>query len=143
MTLKSDVPISLKKMDVKCTLSKIVFQLPADQVPDWDDRMRTVKWVDAPRNTPGNLTTKRKVSIWGTGSTNLTQPTMLGCLLLSIAVSRCGKQERSAFDFSFRNGRLNLHTLPNNTPCLSWQFSFSLHNGCSKSFHLFLQKCHC
>uniref|UniRef100_A0A8C8TUT7 HYDIN, axonemal central pair apparatus protein n=1 Tax=Peromyscus maniculatus bairdii TaxID=230844 RepID=A0A8C8TUT7_PERMB len=61
VTLKSDVPISLKKMDVKCTLSKIVFQLPADQVPDWDDRMRTVKWVDAPRNTPGNLTTKRKV----------------------------------------------------------------------------------
>ncbi|CAO2609942.1 Hydrocephalus-inducing protein [Lemmus lemmus] len=61
VTLKSDVPISLKKMSIKCMLSKIVFQLPADQVPDWDDRMRTVKWVDAPRNTPGNLTTKRKV----------------------------------------------------------------------------------
>ncbi|XP_036044752.1 LOW QUALITY PROTEIN: hydrocephalus-inducing protein homolog [Onychomys torridus] len=61
VTLKSDVPISLKKMYVKCTLSKIMFQVPADQVPDWDDRMRTVKWVDAPRNTPGNLTTKRKV----------------------------------------------------------------------------------
>ncbi|CAH7062215.1 Hydin [Phodopus roborovskii] len=61
VTLKSEVPISLKKMTVKCLLSKIVFQLPADQVPDWDDRMRTVKWVDAPRSTPGNLTTKRKV----------------------------------------------------------------------------------
>ncbi|EDL92539.1 rCG51566, partial [Rattus norvegicus] len=48
-------------MCVKCKLSKIMFQLPVDQVPDWDDRMRTVKWVDAPRNTPGNLTTKRKV----------------------------------------------------------------------------------
>ncbi|XP_027261798.1 hydrocephalus-inducing protein homolog isoform X2 [Cricetulus griseus] len=61
VTLKSDVPISLKKITVKCSLSKIMFQLPTDQVPDWDDRMRTVKWVDAPRNTPGNLTTKRKV----------------------------------------------------------------------------------
>ncbi|XP_008833211.1 hydrocephalus-inducing protein homolog [Nannospalax galili] len=61
VTMKSDVPINLKKMGVKCKLSKIIFQLPTDQVPDWDDRMRTVKWVDAPRNTHGNLTTKRKV----------------------------------------------------------------------------------
>ncbi|XP_013359426.1 PREDICTED: hydrocephalus-inducing protein homolog isoform X2 [Chinchilla lanigera] len=61
VTMKSDMPVSLKKMGVKCMLSKIMFQLPADQVPDWDDRMRTVKWVDVPRNTPGALTTKRKV----------------------------------------------------------------------------------
>ncbi|XP_047385193.1 hydrocephalus-inducing protein homolog isoform X1 [Sciurus carolinensis] len=61
VTMKSDVPIHLKKMGVKCKLSRIMFQLPAEQVPDWDDRMRTVKWVDASRNTPGTLTTKRKV----------------------------------------------------------------------------------
>ncbi|XP_051024710.1 hydrocephalus-inducing protein homolog [Acomys russatus] len=61
VTLKSDVPISLKKMSVKGKLSKIAFQLPADQVHDWDDRMRTVKWVDASRSTPGALTTKKKV----------------------------------------------------------------------------------
>ncbi|XP_049719569.1 hydrocephalus-inducing protein homolog isoform X3 [Elephas maximus indicus] len=61
VTLKSDLPIILKKMGVKCKLSKIVFQLLADQVPDWDDRMRTVKWVDVLRNTPGTFTTKRKV----------------------------------------------------------------------------------
>ncbi|XP_015443273.1 hydrocephalus-inducing protein homolog isoform X1 [Pteropus alecto] len=61
VTMKSDMPINLKKMGVKCKLSKIVFQLPADQVHDWDDRMRTVKWVDAHRNMPGTLTTKRKV----------------------------------------------------------------------------------
>ncbi|KAM9191706.1 LOW QUALITY PROTEIN: hydrocephalus-inducing protein homolog [Dugong dugon] len=61
VTLKSDLPITLKKMRVKCKLSKIVFQLPADQVPDWDDRMRTVKWVDVLRNMPGTFTTKRKV----------------------------------------------------------------------------------
>nr|XP_014334844.1 PREDICTED: hydrocephalus-inducing protein homolog [Bos mutus] len=61
VTMKSDVPINLKKMGVKCKVSKIMFPLPADQVPDWDDRMRTVKWVDVPRNTPGTFTTKRKV----------------------------------------------------------------------------------
>ncbi|XP_021112382.1 hydrocephalus-inducing protein homolog isoform X2 [Heterocephalus glaber] len=61
VTMKSDTPINLKKMGVKCKLSKIMFQLPADQVPDWDDRMHTVKWVDVPRNTPGTITTKRKV----------------------------------------------------------------------------------
>ena len=62
VTMKSDVPINLKKMGVKCKVSKIMFPLPADQVPDWDDRMRTVKWVDVPRNSPGTFTTKRKVS---------------------------------------------------------------------------------
>ncbi|XP_006860378.1 PREDICTED: hydrocephalus-inducing protein homolog [Chrysochloris asiatica] len=61
VTLKSDVPIILKKMGVKCKLSKIVFQLPADQVPDWDDRMRTVKWVDVNKSTSGAFSTKRKV----------------------------------------------------------------------------------
>ena len=62
MTMKSEVPINLKKMGVKCKLSRITFQLPADQVPDWDDRMRTVKWVDVLRNTPGSFAAKRKVS---------------------------------------------------------------------------------
>lgn len=62
VTMKSDVPINLKKMGIKCKLSKIMFPLPEDQVPDWDDRMRTVKWVDVPRTMPGTLTAKRKVS---------------------------------------------------------------------------------
>ncbi|XP_036202709.1 hydrocephalus-inducing protein homolog [Myotis myotis] len=61
MTLRSDIPINMKKMDIKCKVSKILFQQPADHVPDWDDRMRTVKWVDMPRNMPGTFTPKRKV----------------------------------------------------------------------------------
>ncbi|XP_059006937.1 hydrocephalus-inducing protein homolog [Mustela lutreola] len=61
VTMKSDVPINLKKMGIKCKLSRITFPLPAEQVPDWDDRMRTVKWVDVLRNPPTTLTTKRKV----------------------------------------------------------------------------------
>lgn len=62
VTMKSDVPINLRKMGIKCKLSRIMFQLPSDQIPDWDDRMRTVKWVDVPKNTPGTFTMKRKVS---------------------------------------------------------------------------------
>ncbi|XP_069882349.1 hydrocephalus-inducing protein homolog isoform X1 [Dipodomys merriami] len=61
VTLKSDLPISLKKMSVKCKLSRIMFQQPAEQVSDWDDRMRTVKWVDTVRAAPGTLAIKRKV----------------------------------------------------------------------------------
>nr|KAF6318524.1 HYDIN axonemal central pair apparatus protein [Pipistrellus kuhlii] len=61
VTMKSDIPINMKKMDIKCKISKIMFQQPADQVPDWDDRMRTVKWVDVPRNMPSTFSTKRKV----------------------------------------------------------------------------------
>ncbi|XP_077612463.1 hydrocephalus-inducing protein homolog [Crocuta crocuta] len=61
VTMKSEVPINLRKMGVTCKLSRIMFQLPTDQVPDWDDRMRTVKWVDVLRNTPGTLAAKRKV----------------------------------------------------------------------------------
>ncbi|XP_006878929.1 PREDICTED: hydrocephalus-inducing protein homolog [Elephantulus edwardii] len=61
VTLKSDLPITLTKMRVKCKLSKIAFQLPTDQVPDWDDQRHTVKWVDAPKNMPGTPSTKRKV----------------------------------------------------------------------------------
>lgn len=63
VTMKSGVPINLKKMGVKCKVSKIMFPLPADQVPDWDDRMRDGQVGGrAQRNTPGTFTTKRKVS---------------------------------------------------------------------------------
>lgn len=81
VTMKSDVPINLKNMRIKCKLSRIMFQLPADQVPDWDDRMHTVKWVDVPRNMPGTFTTKRKVS--GDIKHLSDQASMLGFLLVS------------------------------------------------------------
>ncbi|XP_073461747.1 hydrocephalus-inducing protein homolog [Aquarana catesbeiana] len=46
LTMKSDVAVVLDKSPVKCRVWRISFALPVDQVPDWDDRMRTVKWVD-------------------------------------------------------------------------------------------------
>ncbi|KGL84882.1 Hydrocephalus-inducing protein, partial [Tinamus guttatus] len=51
VTLKSDVAVTFQKLPVKCKVARIAFQLPAEQVPDWDDRLHTVKWVDATRGT--------------------------------------------------------------------------------------------
>uniref|UniRef100_A0A8C3T1C3 HYDIN axonemal central pair apparatus protein n=1 Tax=Chelydra serpentina TaxID=8475 RepID=A0A8C3T1C3_CHESE len=61
VTLKSNVPVTFKMHTVKCKVSRITFQLPADQVPDWDDRLHTVKWVDALRSLTTTRPTKRKV----------------------------------------------------------------------------------
>ncbi|XP_069073573.1 hydrocephalus-inducing protein homolog [Pleurodeles waltl] len=61
VTLKSDVPISLNKAVFKCKLARISFLIPADQVPDWDDRHRTVKWVDSGRSSTTQLPIKKKV----------------------------------------------------------------------------------
>ncbi|NXG37545.1 HYDIN protein, partial [Dromaius novaehollandiae] len=61
VTLKSDVAVTFRMHPVKCKVAKIVFQLPADQVPDWDDRLHTVKWVDAMRGQPTMRPVKKKV----------------------------------------------------------------------------------
>ncbi|KFV73572.1 Hydrocephalus-inducing protein, partial [Struthio camelus australis] len=61
VTLKSDVAVTFKMHPVKCKVARIAFQLPADQVPDWDDRLHTVKWVDATRSQPTVWPVKKKV----------------------------------------------------------------------------------
>ncbi|XP_053127193.1 hydrocephalus-inducing protein homolog isoform X2 [Hemicordylus capensis] len=61
LTLKSSMPITLKAHPVKCKVSRISFQLPNDQVPDWDDRLRTVKWVDVSKSTTATRPSKKKV----------------------------------------------------------------------------------
>ncbi|XP_069757040.1 hydrocephalus-inducing protein homolog [Narcine bancroftii] len=47
VTLMSDQPVTYKYQVVKCMVSKITFPMPADQVPDWDNRLSVVKWIDA------------------------------------------------------------------------------------------------
>ncbi|XP_072135349.1 hydrocephalus-inducing protein homolog isoform X2 [Mobula birostris] len=47
VTLKSDLPITYNSQAVKCMVSKIIFPVPVDQVPDWDNRLNVVKWIDA------------------------------------------------------------------------------------------------
>ncbi|KAM9301954.1 hydrocephalus-inducing protein homolog [Gastrophryne carolinensis] len=59
LTMTSDVAVTLRKSPVRCRLWRISFPLPPDQVSDWDDRMRTVKWLeDGPG---GQRPTKKKV----------------------------------------------------------------------------------
>ncbi|KAG8437289.1 hypothetical protein GDO86_008117 [Hymenochirus boettgeri] len=61
VTFTSDVALVLSKAPVKCKVSCISFALPLDQVADWDDRMRTVKWVDAGKATVGQNPMKKKI----------------------------------------------------------------------------------
>ncbi|NXB89743.1 HYDIN protein, partial [Vidua chalybeata] len=52
VTLKSDVPATFRRHLVKCKVTKINFELPQREVPDWDDRMCTVPWKDTTRKDP-------------------------------------------------------------------------------------------
>uniref|UniRef100_G1MRN0 HYDIN axonemal central pair apparatus protein n=1 Tax=Meleagris gallopavo TaxID=9103 RepID=G1MRN0_MELGA len=61
VTLKSDVAVSCQAQPVKCKVARISFQLPAEQVSDWDDRLHTVKWVDATRGEAAMWPVKKKV----------------------------------------------------------------------------------
>ncbi|NXI70129.1 HYDIN protein, partial [Anseranas semipalmata] len=61
VTLKSDVAVTFKMQPVKCKVARITFQLPPEQVTDWDDRLRTVKWVDATRGQAAMWPVKKKV----------------------------------------------------------------------------------
>ena len=49
MTFKTAKPIQLNKDKLLCSITKITFDRPVNEVPDWDDRMRSVKWVDVPQ----------------------------------------------------------------------------------------------
>ncbi|XP_009468798.1 PREDICTED: hydrocephalus-inducing protein homolog [Nipponia nippon] len=61
VTLKSDIAVAFKMHPVKCKVARIAFQLPPEQVTDWDDRLRTVKWVDATRGPAATWPVKKKV----------------------------------------------------------------------------------
>uniref|UniRef100_A0A8C3CDK8 HYDIN protein n=1 Tax=Cairina moschata TaxID=8855 RepID=A0A8C3CDK8_CAIMO len=61
VTLKSDVPVTFRRQPVRCKVARIAFQLPPEQVTDWDDRLRTVKWVDTMRGQAATWPVKKKV----------------------------------------------------------------------------------
>ncbi|XP_009866111.1 PREDICTED: hydrocephalus-inducing protein homolog, partial [Apaloderma vittatum] len=61
VTLKSDVAVTFKRQPVKCKVSRIAFQLPPEQVADWDDCLRVVKWVDAGKEPGAKWPVKKKV----------------------------------------------------------------------------------
>lgn len=46
VTFKSNEPKTLKKELFNCMLTKISFDMPINEVKDWDDRMTMVKWIN-------------------------------------------------------------------------------------------------
>ncbi|NXX95861.1 HYDIN protein, partial [Centropus bengalensis] len=61
VTLKSDVAVTFKMHLVKCQVARIAFQLPSEQVTDWDDCLRPVRWVDATGHEAAKWPLKKKV----------------------------------------------------------------------------------
>ncbi|XP_054255742.1 hydrocephalus-inducing protein homolog [Indicator indicator] len=61
VTLQSEVEVTFKRHPVKCQVSRISFQLPPEEVPDWDDRLRAIKWVDTTRAPGARWPVKKKV----------------------------------------------------------------------------------
>jgi len=49
VTFKTNKPIQLNKEKLLCSITKITFDRPINEIPDWDDRMRSVKWIDVPQ----------------------------------------------------------------------------------------------
>ncbi|NWV33681.1 HYDIN protein, partial [Grantiella picta] len=52
VTLKSDVPAIFRRHLAKCKVDRIKYELPKRKVPDWDDGMQIVTWVDTTRKEP-------------------------------------------------------------------------------------------
>ena len=45
MTFKSSQPFAFKLQKLSCEVKKILFSKPLNQIPDWDDRMKSIRWV--------------------------------------------------------------------------------------------------
>lgn len=52
VTFCSKQSVTLSGQLIKCKICQVQFKEPLDQVVDWDDRKRTVQWLDSPRLTP-------------------------------------------------------------------------------------------
>ncbi|XP_062817752.1 hydrocephalus-inducing protein homolog isoform X1 [Anolis carolinensis] len=61
LTFKAKAPLCIREQLLKCKVSRIAFPQPADQVPDWDDRQHTVKWVDVSKASGNPRPAKKKV----------------------------------------------------------------------------------
>ncbi|XP_028813720.1 hydrocephalus-inducing protein homolog [Denticeps clupeoides] len=61
VTFCSQQPVVLSSMAIKCRLWRIMFQEHVDQVPDWDDRHRTIRWMDIGDQKAPQQSAKRKV----------------------------------------------------------------------------------
>ncbi|XP_069028847.1 hydrocephalus-inducing protein homolog [Embiotoca jacksoni] len=48
VTFSSNQPLTLTHQPMRCEVCRVEFQQPLDQVSDWDDRQRTVRWLSSP-----------------------------------------------------------------------------------------------
>ncbi|XP_053402100.1 hydrocephalus-inducing protein homolog isoform X11 [Mercenaria mercenaria] len=65
VTFKSDQPKTLQESAVPCKVTKITFSKQG-QMADWDDRIRTVKWVDVPSSPAEGSTAGTKTATTAT-----------------------------------------------------------------------------
>jgi len=47
LSLLSDEPCNFCAERLACTVTKIMYAKPLDQICDWDDRVKVIRWVDA------------------------------------------------------------------------------------------------
>jgi len=47
VTLNVDKPVTLTEHEVKCRVVRIAYDRLLSDVADWDDRLKTVKWITA------------------------------------------------------------------------------------------------
>jgi len=47
VTLTSDKPCSYSSEPLGCIVTKILFGKSVDEICDWDDRVKVIRWVDA------------------------------------------------------------------------------------------------
>ncbi|CAF0784494.1 unnamed protein product [Didymodactylos carnosus] len=71
VNFKTTKPVQLIKEKLLCTLTKITFDRPINEVPDWDDRMRSIKWSDVPQQ---QTTTTDSINLSEQFATSRTRP---------------------------------------------------------------------
>lgn len=71
VTVKTNKPLSLKAHKVLGKFMRLSFQKPLSQVPDWDDRMKSIQWVNVPQ-APPTPTVLENPSIGSMGVTSST-----------------------------------------------------------------------
>ncbi|XP_064020122.1 hydrocephalus-inducing protein homolog [Pogoniulus pusillus] len=61
VTLQSEVEVTFRRHPVKCLVSRISFQLPPEEILDWDDCLGRVKWVDSTKAPGARWPVKKQV----------------------------------------------------------------------------------
>ena len=64
VTFKTDAPKTLTEQPTNCKVNKITFDKPGHLVADWDDRIRTVKWIDVPTSPQPSSVNERYIVEW-------------------------------------------------------------------------------